>query len=113
VRNARSVFYRIELLTSGFYFIFLTMRQPQSGVVMATDLQRHTQARIDEQTPHSPEDSMELLLQALGQSSITVDQNTILTSATLITHDLHQPSVVDGPSQHQGRLISSHWLSGV
>jgi hypothetical protein len=83
--------------------------QPQSGAALITaDVQSHTQASSDEQTPHSSEDSIELLLQVLGQSTATIDQNIMSTSTTLLAHDLPQPTLVN--AQHSGRLVSSHGL---
>lgn len=91
--------------------------QPQSGAaLMAADVQSHgTQASSDEQIPHSSEsDSIERLLQALGQSTATIDHNIMSTSTTLLAHDLHQSTLVDGQHYDSGRLpVTSHGLLGV
>lgn len=74
---------------------------------MAAGVRSPGQADPNEPMPHSSEDSIALLLQALGQPTATLDQSTISTSTTtLLAHEPHQPAVVDG--QYEGRLVSSH-----
>lgn len=69
----------------------------------------------DEQTPQSSEDIIEAPPQVLGQSTMTVDYNTIPTPATLLMHDQHeqhQSTVVRVPADvrvphPQGRPVST------